>query len=301
MSKKRGLGKGLSALFPVENVVGNEKEEIKEIAVSEIKPNKRQPRETFNEAGIKELAESIKEHGVIQPVVIRPLSEGGYEIIAGERRWRACKKLSLKYIPAIIKKYDDLKAAAVSLIENIHRENLNPLEEAEAYRKLIKEFGITQDEVSKRVGKSRSFIANMIRLLVLPEEIKNMLRSGSLNVGHARAILSLKEKEKQIAVAKEIYENGLNVRETEKLVKKIRNNFKNEEQIITEEENKEDENNKKEEDEKQKEKYLKEIEERLKKILKANVIIKKMRSGGKIVIRYSNQEELNRILGILND
>ncbi|MCL6559575.1 MAG: ParB/RepB/Spo0J family partition protein, partial [Firmicutes bacterium] len=165
MSKRRGLGKGLQALIPVKEEALAGKEQLKELKINEIRPAPRNARKLFDQEKLAELASSIKEHGVIQPVVVRPLDDGGYELIAGERRWRACKALGYDKIPAVVKEYKDLEATAVSLIENVQREDLNPLEEAMAYQKLMEDFGLTQEEVSLRVGKSRPFVANMVRLL----------------------------------------------------------------------------------------------------------------------------------------
>ena len=218
MSKQRGLGKGLQALFPGQLNQGAT-EQLKEIAVDKIRIAPRQPRQIFDPEKLAELAESIKELGVIQPVVVRPGQEGGYELIAGERRWRACKMLGHKTIPAVIKEYHDLEATAVALIENIQRENLNPLEEALAYQQLMEEFHLTQEEVSERVGKSRPFVANMVRLLGLADEVKEMLAQGQLSAGHARALLAVEDAKKQVNLAEKIIKQQLNVRQTENLTR----------------------------------------------------------------------------------
>ncbi|MFZ5591907.1 MAG: ParB/RepB/Spo0J family partition protein [Bacillota bacterium] len=187
MTKKRGLGKGLEVLFPTASqVLDNPEPALLEIDMSLIKPNPRQPRQNMADDKLQELADSIREHGVVQPVVVRRLDDGSYELIAGERRWRACRLLQLSKIPAIVRNYNDLEAAAVALIENIQRENLNPLEEAVAYRRLIDEYGLTQEDLSQRVGKSRPFISNMLRLLHLPDEVKEFINQGQLTAGHAR-------------------------------------------------------------------------------------------------------------------
>jgi len=217
MSKKRVLGRGLDALIPVIEGGGDRLEKLK---VSEIRPNPRQPRQHLDEDRLHELAASIREHGVVQPVVVRPLAEGGYELIAGERRWRACVALGEEYIPAVIKDYDEVEASAVSLIENIQREDLNPVEEALAYRRLMDEFGLTQEELSRAVGKSRPFIANTLRLLALPEQVKDLVFNGRLSAGHARALLALGDAEEQVAVAGEVVSAGLTVREVEELVRR---------------------------------------------------------------------------------
>jgi len=219
LNKRRGLGKGLGALIPVNEDLPAEKEMMRDLNVDEIKPAPRNARKIFDQDKMTELASSIKEHGVIQPVVVRPLEEGGYELIAGERRWLACKILGYKKIPALVKEYKDLEATAVSLIENVQREDLNPLEEAQAYHQLIEEFGLTQEEVSAWVGKSRPFVANMVRLLGLPGEIKEMLACGRLNAGHARALLTIQDGKKQLAAAGKIARKQLSVRQAEEIAR----------------------------------------------------------------------------------
>lgn len=287
MSKRRGLGKGLSAIIPSidDNIYDKEQnnEKYKELAIEEIKPASGQARRMFDEEKLAELAASIKEHGVIQPVVVRPLTEGGYELIAGERRWRACLMLGQKLIPAVIKEYKDMEANAVSLIENVQREDLNPLEEALAYKNLMEEYGLTQEEVSVRVGKSRPFVANMIRLLGLPVEIKEMLIEGKLNAGHARAILSIQENEKRLMAAKRIARYQLSVRQAEKIAQAIAKLKENEEKDTDIYKN-----------------YIKEVEESLNKYLGMKVKLKAMSGGsGKLEINYRSEEELKKIINVL--
>ncbi|WP_027717098.1 ParB/RepB/Spo0J family partition protein [Desulfovirgula thermocuniculi] len=219
MSKKRSLGRGLGALLP--GVAPEEEGSLKELRVGDIRPNPRQPRQSLDEEKIAELAASIKEHGVVQPILVRPVGDGKYEIIAGERRWRACCRLGMEYIPAIVRGCGELEASALSLIENVQREDLNPVEEAKAYRQLLQEFGLTQEEVSRLVGKSRAYVANAVRLLGLPPEVQDMLAEGKLTAGHARALLVLEDAGRQIAVAREALNKGLTVRETEELVRKL--------------------------------------------------------------------------------
>ncbi|MFZ5645068.1 MAG: ParB/RepB/Spo0J family partition protein [Bacillota bacterium] len=219
MIKKRGLGKGLDALLPVteEGSEGN----LREIYINDVIPNPRQPRQTVNEESLSELAESIREHGIVQPIVVRPLEGDRYELIAGERRWKACQTLGMEKIPAVVRNYGDLEAAAVALIENVQRENLNPLEEARAYRILMEDFGLTQEDVSKRVGKSRPFVGNMVRLLSLPEEIQKMMIDNKLSPGHARALLGISDKSRQVSAAKRVLKSQMNVRQAESLVKSL--------------------------------------------------------------------------------
>ncbi|MHB8917509.1 MAG: ParB/RepB/Spo0J family partition protein [Desulfocucumaceae bacterium] len=219
MNKKRGLGKGLEALLPG---TGGEKDgRLREITVNDVVPNPRQPRQVVNPEKLSELAGSISEHGVVQPIVVRPLEDGRYELIAGERRWRACRELGMQKIPAVIREYGDLEAAAVALIENVQRENLNPLEEARAYRILMEDFGLTQEDVSKRVGKSRPFVGNMVRLLSLPGEIQQMVLESKLTTGHARAILGIEGNDRQLSAARKIIKGQLNVRQAESMAKSL--------------------------------------------------------------------------------
>ena len=282
MNKHRGLGKGLQALFP-EQINQGAKEQLKEIPVDKIKISPRQPRQIFDQEKMAELAESIKELGVIQPVVVRPSQDGGYELIAGERRWRACKMLGHKTIPAVVKEYHDLDATAVALIENIQRENLNPLEEALAYQQLMEKFNLTQEEVSERVGKSRPFVANMVRLLGLAGEVKEMLAKGQLSAGHARALLAVEDEKEQVDLAEKIVKQQLSVRQAENLTKahkekKVRDTKKK----------------------RLKERGLTESEKALQDYLQAPVKIKvDQNGGGKLEITYANAEELSRIIELV--
>ena len=236
---KKGLGKGLGAIFG-EDVVKESKEELekakaKRAAAAEeidekgrilmlkldlIQPNKEQPRKTFDEEQINELAGSIKQYGVLQPLLVQK-SGSFYEIIAGERRWRAAKQAGLNEVPVMIRKYNENEIVEIALIENIQRDNLNPIEEAMAYKRLMEEFELKQDEVAARVAKSRVAITNTMRLLKLDEQIQNMLIQGVITSGHARALLSLEDTQMQLKAAKEILDKKLSVRETERLVKRL--------------------------------------------------------------------------------
>ncbi len=225
---KKGLGKGLGSLFSEEDVkqVTSEVSETKEgnistIRMSLIEPNPKQPRRYFDEEKIAVLAESIKEHGLVQPIIITPSENGMYKIVAGERRWRAAKKVNLKEIPAVVRTYNDEQVAEIALIENLQRENLNPIEEALGYNLLMEEFDLTQEVVSQRVGKSRSAVANSLRLLSLEKEIQKLVINGNLTSGHARAVLSLEDKELRKALSKRIVEDNLNVRQAEALAKQL--------------------------------------------------------------------------------
>jgi len=211
--KKKGLGRGMSALIP-EKKENEPVEGVFNIPVGEISPNRHQPRTVFHQESLKELAESIRQRGVIQPVIVSRKRDG-YELVAGERRWRAVKKLGYKEIPAIVKIIRDSDALELALIENIQRENLNPIEEAHAYDRLMREYAITQEDLSRKVGKSRPAIANFLRLLRLPDLIKDDLADGRLSMGHARALLSLDTDADRLRMRDQIVNSGMNVRETE--------------------------------------------------------------------------------------
>ena len=221
MAVQKGLGKGLGALLGDFNEVPAEKSPYQLLPIYKVEPNKDQPRQDFDEEELQALADSIGEHGVIQPLTVRELSSGYYQIIAGERRWRAARLAGLKEIPAVIIEADDRKVMELALIENLQRQDLNPVEEALGYQTLINEHGLTQEEAAKRVGKSRPAVANALRLLNLCPEVLQMLREGKLSSGHARAILSLKSEKKQQDVAQKVCALDLSVRQTELLCKNI--------------------------------------------------------------------------------
>lgn len=218
MAKKLGgLGKGLNAIF-IENDSENNNSGVT-LKISEIEPNRSQPRKEFDEKALSELAESISEHGLLQPLLVRPLKLGGYEIVAGERRYRACRMAGLTEVPVIIRELSESETMELALIENLQREDLTPLEEAMGYEVLMNEHGFTQDEVSKSVGKSRPAIANALRLLKLPEGVKELLKENKISAGHARALLSLENEENMLELAELIVAKDLSVRQTEKLCK----------------------------------------------------------------------------------
>jgi len=275
---KKGLGKGLGALLDSENVL-SESSAISELKINEIEPNKEQPRKQFDQEKLKGLADSIKQYGVVQPIIVKK-NENGYSIIAGERRWRAAKIAGLKTIPAIIKDLTTREIIEIALIENIQREDLNPVEEAEAYKKLIDEHGLTQEALSKVVGKSRAAIANSIRLLTLSEAVKEMLVNDLLTPGHARTLITIEDEEKQNRLANTIVERNLNVRDTEKLIKNL-----------TAE--------KKKRKSPDRDANIIDIEEKLKSVLGTKVDLQHYSNKGKIVIEYFSNEELDRIIDIL--
>ena len=214
---KKGLGSGLDTLF-MDNT--NDIQVKKTLRTSEIEPNRDQPRKFFSDEAIAALADSIREYGVLQPILVRPLGTGMYQIVAGERRWRAARMLGLDEVPVNIKELSDLEAMQIAIVENLQRENLNPLEEASGYSELIEKFGMTQEKVAKLVGRSRSAVANAVRLLTLPESVQKMVENGDLSAGHARALLPFDDEELLIATAQKAAGGGLTVRQAEKIAQK---------------------------------------------------------------------------------
>lgn len=273
---KKGLGKGLGALI---SSADTENTGVREMKINEIEPSIGQPRKYFDDDKILQLAESIKQHGIVQPLIVKK-EEDTYKIVAGERRWRAARLAGLETVPVIIKELSGKQVMEIALIENIQREDLNPIEEAEAYEKLIAEFGMTQEEISIAVGRSRPAIANSIRLLTLPEKLRNLVINGDLSSGHARTMLSIEDKEIQIKTSEEIISKGLNVRESEKLVKKILSKKEKKAPKRLDEE------------------YLA-IEDRFREILGTKVKIVKNNKCGKIVIEYYSVEEMERIVDLI--
>ncbi|SFE63422.1 ParB/RepB/Spo0J family partition protein [Alteribacillus iranensis] len=277
----RGLGRGLNALFPDEPK--NQDATVEEIKLKELRPNPYQPRKTFQDEKITELKESIKENGILQPLIVRK-SIKGYEIVAGERRFRAAKEAGLKTVPAIVKDLTDEKMMEVALIENLQRENLNPLEEARAYEKLMTYLGVTQEELSKRLGKSRPHIANHLRLLQLPDEVQEKIAANEISMGHGRTIMGLKDKENALFVTEKILKEALNVRQTEELVQRLNNNVPRE----TKSKNKGEPSP-----------FLRTKEEDLRTYFGTSVSIKKGKRKGKIEIEFMTDEDLERILELL--
>lgn len=218
MAKKGGLGKGLDAIFH-DNARPDESGAV-ELNINELEPNRSQPRKSFSDEALSELADSIAQHGVLQPLLVRPILSGGYQIVAGERRWRASRMAGLTAVPALIRELTDSEVMQLALIENLQREDLKPLEEAQGYQSLIDEHGFTQDEISKTVGKSRPAVTNALRLLNLPEEVRSMLERGELTAGHARTLLSFKDENALKAAAKRVAAEGISVRELEKMAKR---------------------------------------------------------------------------------
>ena len=302
MSRKSGLGKGLDSLIPqvstgteahaaefstnvdkkVDNSVDNPGTGGPiQLKVSQIEPNREQPRKHFDEASLEELAESIRQHGVLQPLLVQKKGQH-YEIIAGERRWRAAKLAGLREIPVILREFSPEDAVEIALIENIQREDLNPVEEAQAYRTLMQEFHLTQEETAAKVGKSRAAVANRLRLLRLPESIQKWLASGELTEGHARALLALEDPERQEEAARQVLERQLSVRETEKLVREMQkppappkeDSWKKRDQVIYEQ-----------------------LEEELRQLSGTRVVIQRRdENRGRIQLEYYSVEELERLM-----
>lgn len=216
--KLGGLGKGLDAIF-IENDTNDSNSNVF-LKISEIEPNREQPRKDFNEEALRELADSIATHGVLQPLLVRPIAGGGYQLVAGERRWRASRMAGLSEVPVVIREMTDSEMTQIALIENLQREDLNSVEEALGYKSLMEAYNLTQDEVAKAVGKSRPAVANAMRLLNLPEEVQNMLKDGEISAGHARALLGISDEEAMIKIAKSIIPQDLTVRDVERLAKK---------------------------------------------------------------------------------
>lgn len=282
----KGLGRGIDALFSefaeFDKVDKND-ERVQDISLNEIRPNPYQPRRTFDEEALNELAASIRQSGVFQPIILRASSVKGYEIIAGERRFRASKIAGKETVPAIVREFDEETMMQVAVLENLQREDLSPLEEAEAYNMLMKNLKLTQEEVAQRLGKSRPYIANYLRLLGLPEEVKKLLQTNAISMGQARTLLGLKDKKQIIKVAKKVIKENLTVRQIEHLVSQM-NEAKPKQQ--TKEPIK-------------KPYYIRESEERLMDKFGTNVIINEKKNKGKIEIEYLSPEDLTRILDIL--
>jgi ParB family chromosome partitioning protein len=273
---KRGLGRGLEALIPMEQ---KSEEIVREIEIRKIIANDKQPRKEFDEQKLDELADSMKQHGVLQPIILRKKGST-YELVAGERRWRAAAKAGIEKIPAIVKELSNADVMEIALIENLQREDLNPMEEAAAYKTLMNDFGLTQEELSKRVAKSRSLIANTVRLLNLDKEIQDLVSQDRLTAGHARALLSIQGSKERLELAKKISEEALSVRQTEQLVKKLseerkRNKIKKPKEINP---------------------VMLDITEKLQRTLGTRVRIKGSEKRGKIEIEFYSGDELERIL-----
>ncbi|HYH06711.1 MAG TPA: ParB/RepB/Spo0J family partition protein [Thermoanaerobaculia bacterium] len=289
-TQKKALGRGLGALIPSrpaaepvaappapQQVPGSG---LALVPISQISPNPYQPRKTFNDASIEELSRSVREHGIIQPLVVTKIGDDKYRLIAGERRFRAAQKAGLEAVPVVVKEtMTDGDVLQVALIENIQREDLNPIEEAYAYHQLHEEFGLTQEEISKRVGKERSTVANCLRLLKLPDAVKKLVAAGQLSMGHARAILAVDSPKKQEQLAERVVKRNLNVRQTEMLAAETANK-----------------GDKGEQPEKEKDIFTRDAEDKLTRALRSKVEIDRKRRGGVIHVRFGSEDELIRLV-----
>ena len=291
-TSKKAMGRGLGAFFddiqeniipekPSKAVPAEEKSGVKTIKIRDIEPNSEQPRKYFEKEKLETLADSIREHGLIQPIVVKAKSNGMFTIVAGERRWRAAKLAGLLEVPCVEGEYTERQVMELALVENLQRENLNPIEEAEGYQKLMDTFGLTQEEVAARVGKSRSAVANSLRLNGLSAKIKNMVIAGDLSQGHARALLSIEKEADRMTLAERIIADGLNVRQAEKLAAAVGNEKKKSVPAPVD---------------KNVQKYFKDLERNISGKLGAKVTIKNGKNKGKIEIEYFSTEELEGIL-----
>lgn len=277
MSKR--LGRGLDALIPS---VSADDEQVFEVRISELRPNPYQPRKEFDETALKELSQSIEEHGIIQPLVVRK-SIRGYEIVAGERRFRAAKMAAVKQVPVVVKDFTEQQVMEIALIENLQREDLNAIEIAQAYKKLMDEFDLTQDQLAAKVGKSRPNVANFLRLLQLPKQVQDYVSRGTLSMGHARTLISLEDEQLQVKLAKRVTSEKLSVRELEDIVQKL--------QRVSRETKKKKE--------KKKDLFLRQYEEKLREKFGTSVNVVQGRNKGKIEITFFSKEDLERILELL--
>ena len=282
MAPNKGLGKGLGALLGESAMQPSTQQSPLLLPLQKIEPNRLQPRKSFNEEELAALADSIRQHGVIQPLTVRLLDTGYYQIIAGERRWRAARMAGLREVPVVIIEADDKKAMELALIENLQRTDLTPIEEARGYQQLIGEYGLTQEQVADRVSKSRPAVANAMRLLSLPDELLSMVESGKLTAGHARALLSIKDERQQLAVAQKVVNLQLSVRQTEAMCKKLLKAVKAPEPKPVEVD------------------YLAECEKTLTRCLGRGVKIVSGKRKGKIELEYYGQEDLQRLYEALS-
>ena len=288
MARRSGLGKGLSSLIPADFTADSGV--YQEIDIQQVVPNPNQPREYFGEGALASLSRSITEIGVIQPIVVRELDEGQYELIAGERRWRAATRANLAAIPAIIRTSDDLSSLETAVVENLHRQDLNALEEAAAYQQLVEEFGLTQEDVARRVGRSRSAVANTLRLLHLPPLVQRLLIEGQLSAGHARALLATPDRSEQERLAAQIVEEGLTVRQIEEMLR---------DEDSAEPDDDDDKTPAKKADPKVPDAGVLELEELLSTRLDTRVAVKLGKGPGKLVVDFADLDDLERIYRVI--
>ena len=281
MAAKKGLGAGLNALFA--EAERDEAEEIQRLPISRVEPREEQPRVNFDEVSLGELAESIREYGMIQPITVRRLTSGYYQIIAGERRWRAARMAGLKEVPVRVIEADERLATELALVENLQREDLSPIEEAQGYKTLMEVYGMTQDEAAKRVGKSRPTVTNALRLLSLAPEVQQFVEQGLLSAGHARALVPIKPEEAQIEAARSVIANGLSVRRTEQLAAKLMREPKPEP-----------------DDGEIKVDYAAEVTKKLEKALGRRVKLSENGKRGKITLEYYGADDRERLIALLS-
>lgn len=277
----KGLGKGLGSLFGEE--LTEAQGSVSQVELRQIEPNPVQPRRDFDEEALAQLAESIRENGLISPITVRK-TDGGYQIVAGERRWRACRLAGLDKVPVMVVEADDKLAFEMAMIENLQREDLNPLEEAEGYRELMDRFHMTQEEVARKVGKSRPAVANALRLLGLPEPVRELVRTGELSQGHARTLLGLSKEETLIKAAETVLTYGLSVRQTEKLVKRLEQLDQGEEEETVLDEG---------------QIYIDELEHRLAQVTGRKISISQGKGKGRITIEYYGNEDLESLTQVI--
>ena len=283
MAKAKGLGRGIEALMGDTSLQTQEAGSIY-LPISQVEPGLNQPRKNFDDEALEDLADSIREHGIIQPLTVRRLSSGYYQIIAGERRWRAAKKAGLREVPAVIIEADDRKVMEIGLIENLQREDLNPMEEAEGYQVLLTDFGMTQEEVARRMGKSRPAITNALRLTALPPEVRELLISGQLSAGHGRAVLMVEGTKAQIAFALLLVQEGLSVRQAESAAKTFTLEPKKEKKAPAEDPN---------------QIYIEEVEKSLSGRFGRKVTITAGRRKGRLELEFYDTDDLNALLDLL--
>lgn len=282
--KNRGLGRGLDALLFDNSLDGGESASVSFLAIGEIEPNRDQPRQNFDGEALNELASSIAEHGVLQPLIIRPTPDGGYQLVAGERRWRAARIAGLTEVPVIVKTLTDSEVSVIALIENLQRENLNPMEEAEGIQKLIDEFDFTQEQAAQKLGKSRSALTNTLRLMSLPEKVRDLVSDDFLSQGHARALLGINDKSKICDAADTVISKRLSVRETEKLVKSINAQSVPGSTRIH-----------------KRDPFFSEVELSISSSSGRKVSVKEGKKGGKIEIEFFDKEDLQKIANLFED
>lgn len=283
--RKSGLGRGMDALF-VDNSVEElaDEKSVVTLNLSDIEPNKHQPRQYFDDEALNELSESIKEHGVLQPLIVRPMPDGSYQLVAGERRWRASRLAGLTQVPVIVRALTDSEVSVIALIENLQREDLNPIEEAEGICRLIEEHGFTQEQAAQKLGKSRSALTNTLRLMNLPEKVRGLVSDDFLSAGHARALLALENKALIEEIAEDVITKKLSVRETEKLVKQL-NSYKEQPPKKV----------------KKRDTFFSEVELSLSDILGRKVTVKESGKGGKLEFEFFDKEDLKKLAKLFDE